>query len=262
MAIDIKTPLSYYGGKQTLAKEISSYFNDHQNYLEPFAGGAAVLFEKAESKRETLNDLDESIMVFWKCLRDEPDKLAWLISTTPYSREEWRKAKENLSNSDLDKARDLLIEVDQSFSRSRRSWSTPYIGKGGRWQPVTWKNLPEKILFAAVRLNTVCLECSDAIKLIPRWDRSGTVIYCDPPYTGKFRSHEGIGYKYENPKMWDALIETLSSITNAQVILSGYPCEDIDKLGWKCIPLNHRKRSQSRLGETIHNSEECIWINQ
>jgi site-specific DNA-adenine methylase len=33
--------------------------------LEPFVGGAAVLFRKPRATRETLNDLDSRVMRFW-----------------------------------------------------------------------------------------------------------------------------------------------------------------------------------------------------
>lgn len=40
----MRTPLTYYGGKQMLAKQIVAQMPAHRVYLEPFAGGAAVLF--------------------------------------------------------------------------------------------------------------------------------------------------------------------------------------------------------------------------
>jgi hypothetical protein len=53
----------------------------------------------------------------------------------------------------VEAARRLLVNVDQSFSRSRQSWSVPCIGDGrGRWQPGSWENLPPKLLAAAQRL--------------------------------------------------------------------------------------------------------------
>lgn len=50
----LRTPISYYGGKQKLAKKIVSIMPQHQLYCEPFVGGAAVYFEKSPSEVEVI----------------------------------------------------------------------------------------------------------------------------------------------------------------------------------------------------------------
>jgi len=68
-----RTPLTYYGGKQKLAAQIVALMPRHVAYLESFAGGAAVLFAKPPSERETLNDVDGQIMRFWGAGRSRAD---------------------------------------------------------------------------------------------------------------------------------------------------------------------------------------------
>ena len=68
----MRTPLTYYGGKQKLARQIVALMPAHRVYLEPFAGGAAVLFAKPRAERETLNDLDGDIVRFWRAVRERP----------------------------------------------------------------------------------------------------------------------------------------------------------------------------------------------
>ncbi len=41
----MKTPLTYYGGKQQLASKIVSLIPEHRIYCEPFIGGAAVFLQ-------------------------------------------------------------------------------------------------------------------------------------------------------------------------------------------------------------------------
>jgi DNA adenine methylase len=69
----VRTPLTYYGGKQRLAAQIVPLMPAHRVYFEPFAGGAAVLFAKPRVERETLNDIDGRVMRFWRALRDRPE---------------------------------------------------------------------------------------------------------------------------------------------------------------------------------------------
>src|SRR4051812_47384415 len=68
-------PLSYVGGKRTLAKQIIALFPEHKTYVEAFGGGAQVLFHKKQSKVEVLNDLDGEIMNFFRIVREHYEEL-------------------------------------------------------------------------------------------------------------------------------------------------------------------------------------------
>src|SRR5580693_2889049 len=59
-------PLPYIGGKNRLATKIISLLPEHSAYVEPFAGGAQVLFHKPPSNVEVLNDLDYEIVNFFR----------------------------------------------------------------------------------------------------------------------------------------------------------------------------------------------------
>ena len=52
----MKTPISYYGGKQSLLKHILPLIPEHRIYVEPFFGGGAVFFAKEPAKVEVIND--------------------------------------------------------------------------------------------------------------------------------------------------------------------------------------------------------------
>src|SRR5450755_2684610 len=59
-------PLPYIGGKNRLATKIISLLPEHTTYVEPFAGGAQVLFHKQPSEVEVLNDLDFDVVNFFR----------------------------------------------------------------------------------------------------------------------------------------------------------------------------------------------------
>jgi DNA adenine methylase len=260
---DMRTPLTYYGGKQALARQIVPLMPDHRVYLEPFAGGAAMLFAKPPCERETLNDLDGQIMGFWRVVRDRPEDLAEVLAATPYGRAEW-KASNDPADEDLEAARRLLVNVDQSFSRSRRSWSVPCVGDGrGRWQPGSWVNLPPKVLIAAERLRGVALEHGDALDLIPKFDRPDAVLYVDPPYTGPLRLTRAQGYAVDDHDgtLWARLVPVLQQIEHAAVILSGYPCDEAEDLGWRMVPLKMKRTVQLREGEAKRDAPEVVWLS-
>ena len=55
-------PTNHYGGKTRVAPWIAGLLPAHRTYVEPFAGSGAVLFAKAPSPTEILNDLDGAVI--------------------------------------------------------------------------------------------------------------------------------------------------------------------------------------------------------
>jgi hypothetical protein len=66
--------------------------NDHEHYVEPYAGSLAVLLAKPRSRMETVNDLDGDLMTFWRVLRDQPEDLTRVCALTPHARAEQLEA--------------------------------------------------------------------------------------------------------------------------------------------------------------------------
>jgi DNA adenine methylase len=61
----LKTPVSYYGGKQQLATIILGLIPNHRLYCEHFLGGAAVFFAKEPSPVEVINDTNGQLINFY-----------------------------------------------------------------------------------------------------------------------------------------------------------------------------------------------------
>src|SRR5437773_12511135 len=79
-------PLSYIGGKRTLAKRVIELFPEHTTYVEPFAGGAEVFFHKPPSKVEVLNDLDGEVVNFFRVCQWHHTELVRFLNYWPASR--------------------------------------------------------------------------------------------------------------------------------------------------------------------------------
>lgn len=261
----MRTPLTYYGGKQRLAPRIVALMPSHRVYFEPFSGGAAVLFAKPRAERETLNDVDGRVMRFWRALRDRPDELAAAVALTPYSRAEWELCRTEPDHpDDVEAARRFVVWIDQSFSREGTGWSPPSIlfDRRGRWQAGVWQNMPTKLAGVAQRLSGVSLERGDALALLPRYDQPGAVIYCDPPYARSSRLEPAKGYRHDDDgTLWARLVEALAEIQHAAVILSGYPCPEADALGWRTVALAHNRTVQARAGGKLSAAPETLWLS-
>ena len=84
--------LHYPGGKRRIAPWIVEKMPDHHSYLEPFFGCGAVLFEKEPARIETINDIDEEVVNFFRVVRnsDKRESCAKQLRT-PRIREKYMK---------------------------------------------------------------------------------------------------------------------------------------------------------------------------
>lgn len=253
--MEIKRILHYPGSKWSLAKWIISFFPEHETYLEPFFGSGAVLFSKNRSKLETINDIDGDIVNLFKIIRERPDELAYAITYTPHSRQEYYLSYETNSD-DFERARRLLVRLWQGRggkTAHRTGWRS-MIEHNGPLPSHEWVNFPKKIHAVAERLKGVQIENQPAIKLLERYRRKNVLIYADPPYILSTRTTTS--YRFEmSDDDHDELLATLNNHPGP-VVLSGYANELYDNR------LEHwRRETIESKAEGGAKREEVLWIN-
>jgi DNA adenine methylase len=101
--VTIKAPFPWFGGKSKVAAEVWQRFGDVPNYVEPFAGSAAMLLARPEAhqwweRTETINDFDGFVANFWRAVRDDPEAVArhadWPINENDlHARHAWLVAR-------------------------------------------------------------------------------------------------------------------------------------------------------------------------
>lgn len=227
----MKPPISYYGGKQRMAPNIVPLLPRHTVYVEPFCGGAAIMFAKPWPKvtcksdyREIINDKDGELINFYKQLRDNGPELCRLLSLSPYSEEEYRIAKVP-EGSDIERARRYFINARQSFANQPGAgWGRAVSGVN---HAATYCNAVARLPEYLDRMAGVYIACQDAITIIEQWDSPQTLFYCDPPYPDTCQGHYS-GYSIDD---YRALIEALNAATG-NVVLSCYDI-GIEMPGWE-----------------------------
>jgi len=238
----MKPPIVYYGGKIRLAPWIADVMKRYafKRYVEPYGGGAAVLFAKEPSYCEVYNDLYSDLVTFYKVLRDPQQykKLARLINGTPYSREVFddscRALKSKLS--EVDRAWCFWVRSRQSFSHMESGWSIPsecshVVSSVSYWRAID--RLPE----AHQRLKHVHIEHMDALDCIKKYANGQSLLYCDPPYITGTRVAPNV-YKHEyTDRQHRWLVEILLAVPGHK-ILSGYESPIYQPLldaGWELL---------------------------
>jgi DNA adenine methylase len=238
----MKTPITYYGGKQNLLRVILPMIPRHKLYCEPFTGGAAVFFAKRPSETEILNDLNREIVNFYEVLKTDFDPLAAMVYSSLYSRKTHHNAFVVYSNPDM-------------FDRVKRAWAVWYLASAsfGSMLIDTWGNdmfgkrigmfnnkkwhFTEEL---SLRLSRAQIENCYACKIIQIYDSPDSFFYTEPPYVGAAQGHYS-GYTQAH---FDALLEALASI-RGKFLLSSYPNDVLSafakRCGWKLVevPMNN-----------------------
>ena len=223
--------ISYYGGKVRIASKIVGYINKipHTVYVEPFCGGAAVLFNKprrlvtnGHHYREVINDTSDTLISLYRCAIECPDELALKLEATLYSQSDYARARVICKNpkdcTSLEIAWAYFVNANSSFANKLNAgWG---IGLPTVNHAATWHNRILSFRKKLERLQSVYVSCEDALRCIDRWDSPQSLMYADPPYPGTNQGHYE-GYTTDD---WIALCDKLDSIQGSY-ILSNYPQE-------------------------------------
>jgi DNA adenine methylase len=221
----MKPLISYYGGKQRMSKNIIPLLPPHVTYIEPFAGGLAVLFAKDRPTNnakyaEVINDIDDDVINLYRIAKIHPVEFQHEVSTYLCSESLYRKSVEVLNNpkdhSEFERACMYWYNITNSFGNS------PSNGFGFRaydTQKATG-SMARKIDGLEILLNRfrqVQIFNTDAIAVIDRMDSPHALFYCDPPYIDTEQKHYS-GYTVEH---FQNLIRKLDQIQGS-FLLSHY----------------------------------------
>ena len=99
MTVPLKAPFPWFGGKSRAAPLIWEVLGDPANYIEPFAGGMAVLLGRpCPPQHEIINDKDGFVCNVWRSLAFAPAQVAhhagWPINENDlHARHMWLKTQ-------------------------------------------------------------------------------------------------------------------------------------------------------------------------
>lgn len=253
--MNIPRILHYPGSKWSLAEWILSHMPPHTTYLEPYFGSGAVLFNKAPSQLETINDIHGDVVNLFKVVRDNPQELARVVSLTPYSRQEYLESH-NLTSHDVERARRFLVRCWQSIrvkTGSISGWKCRGTADDS-YRIKQWNDLPNKFLQVAERLKQVQVENRPAIDVIKRYNRPDVLIYADPPYLESTRN----GAIYDNEMTEEEHKELLQCLKLhvGPVLLSAYK-NDL----YSDLLNNWDYETRQQVIENGTHRTEVLWIN-
>lgn len=190
----MRGPLSYIGGKNRLANQIIAILPKHTTYVEPFAGGAQVFFRKKPSFVEVLNDRDSEITNFYRVCQNHYEELLRYFRFVLVGRAwfDLLKQTDPATLTDIQRAARYLYLLKNCFA----SLVVHPVYHRNVIQPPGFnlERLPELIENTHKRLERVQIECAPYEEVLERYDRAGTLFYCDPPYYGRKLYRYNLGH--------------------------------------------------------------------
>ena len=232
----MRTPITYYGGKQGMLKHIRPLVPIHTLYCEPFAGGAALFFDKEPASINVINDLNAELITFYRVVAVRPKEFCKEVTRTLHCRgqheQAWHIYNHSEYFSDVQRAWAVWVLSKQGFAGQLSSSFGFDKSNGKRYKKVqNAKSIIEDDELKKL-LENATIECDDAFKIIRRYDCSEAFHFIDPPYVGSNMGHYAGMFNEQN---LDDLLQLCSAI-HGKFMLTMYPNELIkryvEKHGW------------------------------
>lgn len=250
----MKTPISYYGGKQTMLKHILPLIPSHELYTEAFCGGAAVLFAKRPADAEVINDLSMDITNFYWMAKCYYPELKVEIDKTLHSRDMHTHAAH-------------ILQYPQFFTPVQRAWAVWACCKMGFASMMDGSfgydfggGMPKKIANAkddftehlCSRLDFVTIENRDALEVISTYDNEKAFHFVDPPYINSDCGHYEGCFNEQNMESLLQLLETIKG----KFMLTMFPLPLIEQYAIKNGWIIHRIERTISASKTNRRKQE------
>jgi DNA adenine methylase len=182
MNSDIDPAIRWPGGKSCLLKHLLPLIPPHNCYVEPFAGGLALLLAHPRSAREVINDANDELIGFYRCVRYHRDALLDELEFALNSRREFADYIAQPGLTDIQRAARWFFRNKNGFAGANTSFGTSALSGGAAHG--SRLHCLEKIRALNQRLDKVVIECGGWRRMVEIYDASSTFFFLDPPYLG------------------------------------------------------------------------------
>lgn len=148
------SPYPYFGGKARAAPLIWGLLGDPHNYVEPCFGSNAILLARPTwggERVETINDVDNWVVNFWRAVQADPTGLATLVARQPIFETDLHAAHRLLRDLSDSLRDNLRISLDYYDLRLAALW----IWGQCAWVGDNWCNAAQNQRYPVPHLSSV-----------------------------------------------------------------------------------------------------------
>ena len=264
----MRTPITYYGGKQQLVNTILPMIPSHRIYCEPYFGGGAVFFAKGKSFCEVINDIDDRIVTFYDVCQDEQMflQLQQKIQNTLDSEREFLRADKiwrnpSTAKNPIELAWTVWLQCNMGYGGSPEGGWKWDNGTSGSHVGVVMDNYRNQFTYKVhERMKHVQISCRDAMKVIAQRDTAETFFFLDPPYPGCVQKHYK-GFTFDD---FEQLLELLSTIKGKFILCnfaSSMLTDYVQRMGWQMSVKDMPLRVANRTRGGVKRKQEILVYN-
>lgn len=236
--------IKWVGGKQKIILELLKRVPEegrYSRYIEPFAGGSALLY-RLKFKEAIINDINSELINTYQQVKDYPLKLSQLLESYENNEETFYRIREmdrdpdyHLKTTKLERAARFIYLNKTCFNglyrvNSKGHFNTPF----GRYKTDSYKN--QELLEVDsefFNLKDVQFLNTDFVEVLSLADEN-TFIYLDPPYdpiskTASFTGYSENGFGVEDQIRLKEECDKLTEL-GAKVMISNHNTPLIRKL--------------------------------
>ncbi len=174
----IRPPFGSVAGKARMAGKLVPFIPDHNIYVEPFAGGAALFWKKGakSSHVEVLADADGDIANAYRVLQSwTDDEQEWLLN------QPWDTGRVNFDRALKCEPQNRAEWFWKFRAEQFCSWAGDRTTFGHKRKQGPWAGVRRLQAFKD-RLNGVHIHHQDWLRTIKSYDSPSTFFFLDPPY--------------------------------------------------------------------------------
>jgi hypothetical protein len=278
----LQQPFPYYGSKAAVAGRVWGWFGACKNYVEPFAGGAAMLLGRppecmTDNMVETINDADGMVQNFWRAAKYAPDRVAE-VAEIPLMELELHASQDYLAGVAGTLTAGLRESLEYYDTRIAGLWlyvmcgaigygmsnarSLPYLMPPKGIFRVSHREhkggLVEYIRALSNRLKYVRITCGDWKRVLgPAVLWQDACVFLDPPYL----ESKGKLYSHQDTSVSSQVRDWCIAHPNVKIVLCGYNDEHDALLehGWTVV--DGQAAGPGVKHTSAHPKQERLWCS-
>lgn len=183
----VKPLAPYVGGKRNLSARLVERIGSipHVTYAEPFVGMGGVFFRRDRRPgQEVINDLSGDVANLFRVLQEHYPPLVDELRFKLSSRNEFQRLMRQDPATLTDLRRAARFIYLQSLAFGGKVQGRNYGMSMGQPAKFDFNKVVPRLQDIHDRLSGVAIEQLPFDQFIARYDRPGTLFYCDPPYFG------------------------------------------------------------------------------